>query len=141
MFACMAWPERQCERNRLNPPTIEDRRKQLGDCFYLIQFGQMGLTQLFRCINDYKGLFDREELEEIITIMSSDGPVSLKRFKSKTMISQIRKEIGPLLEWERFQPNTRSQYHNNYNKFVVNQLEVTSFRSKEKLLLCAISCT
>lgn len=137
--ACMAWGERKCVENDIDGSSMKNRRAQLGDCLYLIQFGMMNLSQLFQCITKTKGLFTSDELEEILAIISSNGQASLKRFKSKTIISQIRQnEMGSLTECERF--GTCCDHLSRNHSNTIHQSEITTFRSNVKILLCAVSC-
>lgn len=132
--ALIAWADQKCVNAGLAKST-ENRRQQLGDCLYQIQFGLMDLTQINQCMKYYKGLFNAEELEDILTIISAeDETPHLKWFNHKTGISQVRcSTLGPLVECSRRKIGTRNK------RFTVYQSEFTTFQSSKKILLCAIS--
>lgn len=138
--ACMAWAKHKCEEQNLDASSMDNLRQQLGDCIYDIQFGLMSLTQLFELIKAYKGLFNAEELEEIVAIISSNGDVSLKLFNSKTHISQIRQnQIGSLIECVRYNYSC-GRCASSSNNCNVEPCQVASFHSNKQILLCAVSC-
>lgn len=66
--ACMAWANNCCEKSNLDASKMENRREKLGDCMHLIQFGLMNHAEISQCIAEHRGLFDREELEDILTV-------------------------------------------------------------------------
>lgn len=81
--ACMKWAANACEKNGLDL-SVANQRKQLADCLYLIPFRAMAPKQISKYVNYYDGLFNVEELKEIITMTTLDGPVALKKFKFKS---------------------------------------------------------
>lgn len=69
--ACMEWSENACEKKNQRL-TMKNRRQRLGNCLFLIPFRQMTHQQISECMKECKGLFNQKELEELVTIITSD---------------------------------------------------------------------
>lgn len=130
--ACMVWAKQACEKNKIDAAAMENRKKELGECLHLIQFDLMSQQQIAQCILNYRGLFDKEELEDIIALTMSDTPIEMRKFKSLTQ---------PLDKvWNHNSALTCSRIHNpSLNKNYVNQLESISFQTSKKVLFGAIA--
>lgn len=130
--ACMVWAKQSCEKNKLDPASMENRRKELGECLHLIHFDLMSQQQIAQCILNYRGLFDKDELEDIIAITMSDAAFDMKKFKS----------LAPVLDktWSHNSALGCSRIHNpSLNKNYVNQMESLSFQTSKKILFGAIA--
>lgn len=68
--ACMDWATQTSNRRDIDSKKIENLKSCLGRCLYLIQFDLMNPPQIAQCLAKYKGLFDQNELEEIIRYYS-----------------------------------------------------------------------
>lgn len=129
--ACMVWAKQTCEKDKMDA-SMENRRKQLGECLHLIQFDLMSQQQIAQCILNYRGLFDKEELEDIIALTMSDTAIEIKTFKGLTQTSGKA--------WSDDSALTCSRIHNpSLNKNYVNQLESISFQTSKKVLFGAIA--
>lgn len=130
--ACMVWAKQSCEKNKVDASSMENRRKELRECLHLIQFDLMSQQQIAQCILNYRGLFDKEELEDIIALTMSDTAIEMKTFKGLTQVSGKA--------WNDDSPLTCSRIHNpSLNKNYVNQLESVSFQTSKKVLFGAIA--
>jgi len=130
--ACMVWAKQACEKNKIDASTMENRRIQLGECLHLIQFDLMSQQQIAQCILNYRGLFDKEELEDIIALTMSDTAIEMKTFKGLTQVSGKA--------WNDDSALTCSRIHNpSLNKNYVNQLESISFQTSKRVLFGAIA--
>lgn len=131
--ACMVWSEKACEKNRMDPLEMKNRREQLGDCFHLIRFAAMEPLHISQCVLKYKNLFERDELLEIIALLSSDNAITLKAFGRKQGSGNVR-------QWNNNAILTISlDYPSGDKQFPLQQVEVTRFRSNKKLLLGAVA--
>lgn len=130
--ACMVWAKQACEKNKIDATAMENRRKELGECLHLIQFDLMSQQQIAQCILNYRGLFDKEELEDIIALTLSDTAIEMRTFKGLAQVSGKT--------WNDDAALTCSRIHNpSLNKNYVNQLESISFVTSKKLLFGAIA--
>jgi len=130
--ACMVWAKQACEKNKIDASTMENRRIQLGECLHLIQFDLMSQQQIAQCILNYRGLIDKEELEDIIALTMSDTAIEMKTFKGLTQVSGKA--------WNDDSALTCSRIHNpSLNKNYVNQLESISFQTSKRVLFGAIA--
>lgn len=101
---CMRWAEKKCEKNGLDPSVMGNRKKELGECFYLIPFPMMRAVEISDCISKYKEMFDRDELVELFAIsVSKVKPAHLKIFKKNTMCIRrpvnVKKHFFNILEY------------------------------------------
>ncbi len=130
--ACMVWAKQACEKNKIDPSAMENRRKELGECLHMIQFDLMSQQQIAQCILNFRGLFDSEELEDIIALTMSDTVTEMRKFKGLTQVLDKA--------WNHSSALTCSRIHNpSLNKNYVNQLESISFQTSKKLLFGAIA--
>lgn len=130
--ACMVWAKQACEKNKIDASVMENRRRELGECLYFIQFDLMSQQQIAQCILNYRGLFDKNELEDIIALTMSDTAVEIKTFKGLTQVTGKA--------WSNDSALTCSRIHNvSLNKNYVNQLESLSFQTTKKVLFGAIA--
>lgn len=121
--ACLDWAVTACKESE-DAAKVENMRKQLGDCIYFIQFEQMTLKQFSQRVSKFKGLFDQEELEEIIAIIS-DVPIELKKFKRKPTTQWQNKLV---VICSRLDPT-------NHSSRFLNQVETVAFRTNQRFLL------
>lgn len=71
--ACMQWAKRSFERkNKTNSSVACDWRKELGECFDLIQFTSMTPLQFMKCEINYP-VFDVDEQSNIKSIIISNS--------------------------------------------------------------------
>lgn len=85
--ACINWATNACVKQKLDPSDMANVRQQLGDCLYLIQFAAMSRTEIYECVSEYRALFSKDELIDIIVAMTSyeaDNLPTLKYFVYKT---------------------------------------------------------
>lgn len=80
---CIKWTENACNINDLDPSDMQNRKKLLGESFYWIPFYMMKPLQIAQIAAEYKELFDRDELIDLLNIATADGPVASKKFKNK----------------------------------------------------------
>lgn len=80
--ACMSWAAKSCEENGIHKTVSRNLRERLADCFYLIPFEEMEMTEFISCFSKYNNLFDVSELEEImgriVSKKNSSGRVNTK---------------------------------------------------------------
>lgn len=127
--ACVVWSENACIKENLNPSEMLNIREQLGECLHLIQFAVMDREDISRCVVKYNELFTREELLEIITILSADNTTTLQYF--------VRKNRAKSTEWKEDAALLFS--HIDLKNAYVNQVEVTGIQTNKKLLLGAVA--
>lgn len=72
--ACMGWAEESCINLKIDAGVLQNRRKQLGDCFELIQFGAMERSEIVRCVMAFGDLFTPKELRRFIIIIAAKCP-------------------------------------------------------------------
>lgn len=87
--ACLIWARNSCEKNNLDASKMANRRRQLGDCFYHIPFYVMTFEQITMCVQNYKELFDRDELAEIMVLMTTNSFSGLSKFKYSRQIVYV----------------------------------------------------
>lgn len=126
--ACMVWADNACVKNELDPSDMMNRREMLGDCFNLIQFAVMKPIHISKAISKYNDLFKREELIEIIAILSSDN-TKLQYFTRNTRVRSV--------EWNGNDIMIFSQIDAPVD--YVNQIEITCFKTNKTMLLGAIA--
>lgn len=131
--ACMVWSEKACEKNNMDPLEMKNRREQLGDCFHLIRFAAMEPLHISQCVSKHQDLFKRDELLEIIAMLSSDNSITHKAFGRKQGSGIVR-------QWNNNAILTFSLvYQSGEKHFPLKQAEITGFRSNKKLLLGAVA--
>lgn len=126
---CIYWAVHACIINGRDP-SVENQRNELGECFNLIPFGLMDAIEISECITQHRGLFNRDELEDVIDMLSSNGSPRLQIFKPKSYFLQWNKDS--VLKCSRV---GSLSMRNHY----LNQLEVASFNTKKRMLFGGIS--
>lgn len=84
-YACMAWAENACLLKGLDAEIMANRKNQLGECFYHIPFYMMRSEHVLQIVDDenFKNLFDSDELCDLIRIVTSNNSTSLKKLCPK----------------------------------------------------------
>lgn len=81
--ACMQWAECACPEGSSAAEKMNNCRKLLGDCFYLLPFRLMKLVDVANCIGIYKDLFTHDELADLVRMMVSKDPIGINKFQLK----------------------------------------------------------
>lgn len=68
--ACIGWAKVSCKRQQLDASKAENLRNMLGDCFYSIPFGSMKPNEIAGCMEEYKNLFDKDDLVELFKMVT-----------------------------------------------------------------------
>lgn len=135
--ACIEWAKEISKQLKLDPTMVGNLKKVLGECFYLIPFAMMTSQEVLRIAYEQRELFDRDELIDLMVIMSSDGPVTLDKFITKSYLpfNSIEDDIDHELKWSWMTklPNEKKQW--------ISQQEVTSipFQIKDTLVAIKLS--
>lgn len=98
-IACMEWAKTSCRNNNLNEKDPANLKKQLGECFYLIRFGQLKPEEIGEIMTNklYSGMFSREELLEV-TCATTAKNFQLKTFNSKPRLNvSFERNSNPIL--------------------------------------------
>lgn len=90
--ASLKWAEKACDRNGFDSSSMENRRRQLTDCLYLIPFRLMKSYQISSYADQYKNLFNKNEWLELFKIATSHGPIESELF--------LRTHIKSTTEWD-----------------------------------------
>lgn len=115
-YALMSWSKEICIQKGLFTLNMKHRRAQMGDCFYLIPFRSMDRKQISEIVKVYRGLFESDELIEIIGIMAENELTATDKFKHKlSSISSIhlaraRRTTGFIIN--PFQQNMTTDFSN-----------------------------
>lgn len=64
--ACIEWAKVKCEEKSLDAENKETLRKELGECFELIQFKKMPRQAFGDLYGEWKELFNRNEIDDMI---------------------------------------------------------------------------
>lgn len=62
---CIRWAKKSCERKDIDSSITANLRKELGDCFELIQFSFMTRDQFRKIVSEYDKLFEQYEVEAV----------------------------------------------------------------------------
>lgn len=80
--ACMNWSIEACKRGQTDPSLIENRKRQLDNCFDLIRFPAMTSEEFSICIGEQDGLFSGSEIIDILSHLTLHRPLKVAtRFK------------------------------------------------------------
>lgn len=77
-YAAMDWARMTCLANDVER-TDEERRKALGECFYLIRFPTMSVGEFARCLAQYPSILNIDELLDILQYLTSRKPLTVAR--------------------------------------------------------------
>lgn len=78
---CVLWAANECLKKKLDPLEVVNVKNELGACFNKIPFNKMSGKEISEIAVQYKGLFDQDELVDLILIAASSNPTGLKKFK------------------------------------------------------------
>lgn len=62
---CIKWAKKSCDRKNIDSTIMANLRKELGDCFNLLQFSAMARDQFGKITFEYGDLLERYEIEAI----------------------------------------------------------------------------
>lgn len=123
--ACFNWATQACINSNKDASVMDNVREELGECFDLIPFSLMDSSEIADCVTQRRGFFNREELEDFITMLASDKPAELKKIKrSRQLLNQW--DSSNIISFVRSGPGEIS-------KFNVNQIEKMSFRVQKNM--------
>lgn len=130
--ACINWAIIRCN-NANKEQTTENQRNELGDCFHLIPFDLMDTEDLSKCVLRYRGLFDRDELEDVIDMLTCDNPSELRKFKPKSFF--IRWNDSAILTYRK---DEAASSYVQPSHLDVKKMEIISFTVNQKMLFGSI---
>lgn len=127
--SCIKWAVKKCQDNGLDPTIMKNLRNELGVCFHYIPFPLMAAAQIADCVSQYKDLFDRDELAELLMITVPNKVLNLKLFKKK----------ASFMSFERVTQSTCHQIHHEFQfDSMVKQRELFRFNVTENCRLVGI---
>lgn len=130
--ACMDWAKLKCQENKVDVSSVSNLKYQLGDCFHHIQFRLMTPQQVSDCVVNYRGLFNPEEMEDLLAVHSQKH--SLRVFKNINRIPQWLDDSAFIHQ------HWRVGYQDCHNISSYSSVSKgASFRVKKKMLFGAIS--
>lgn len=136
--ACMTWALSACEESESDPMVLANRKKELGECFYMIPFYKMNAKQISNVITTHKELFDYDELIELVNIMAPSDSFTLKKFTSEMIcLSSLNVNMGNCdwLSCEMMKPFFA--YSKDPQQYV-KKLEVSTLQPKQRCYLAAV---
>lgn len=75
--AAMDWAAEACKQSNVDIELAENRRKELGDSFYLIRFPVMSSEDFTKCLENQEGLFSAHEMLDILSHLTMKRPLKI----------------------------------------------------------------
>lgn len=97
---CLKWAENACVDRELDPLDMNNRKKEMGEVFYCIPFYLMNPKEFVKIAAEFKDLFEKDELIELMANITSDGPIPLNKFKPNGQWVQQR-EVSSIKSYKK----------------------------------------
>lgn len=136
LSACIAWARAACERVR-SDPIGKCLREKLGYVLYQIRFRSMTIDEFSAQLATTSGLFEAEELEEIIQMIRSND-YKTKIFSGKIrMTTTFSRDPSVLLKCKLESSQVKESF---IQQLHVGNVEKTTFSVTKPLLLGEFAC-
>lgn len=133
--ACIAWAKAACVRENMDQHNAQNLRDQLKESIYQIRFSSMTIAKFAKCIQSCPGLFDVDELQEIICMIGHERYSGTMRFNWTQRFFNLRRDVAHELTCDRYDgPMERRNY------FSFQRTEVTEFTCSRRALLKGFTC-